>query len=212
MDIPASGRFDAVAVFVDINGFTTMVSAGAGDMVAQFTSDVLAGAVKGVEDSGGEVVAFIGDALLGILPDAHSAVSACARIAKDCDRQCEWISDTQRESPHIWSFAPGGPGLKIAFEWGSIESARIGSRKLGIQSLLIGEPINYASRISGAGEGNRCVCGPAAANLLKAAGYDRLKGPEVHHAKGVSYPYFELDLGDFWLTGKRVSGEDSYLG
>jgi hypothetical protein len=40
IEIPKRGGFDAFAMIVDINGFTTMVSRG-GD--AQFTRDVLSG-------------------------------------------------------------------------------------------------------------------------------------------------------------------------
>jgi class 3 adenylate cyclase len=214
MEIPATGSFHAFAMIVDINGFTKMVSDGAGDMVAEFVRDSLGGAVQAVEEAGGEVMAFMGDALLGILPDAESTVGACGRIAKDLDRLCEWVSNHQEHWPQLWSFAPGGPSLKLAFECGLIEQATISSRRLGTQNLLVGEPINYASRISGAGEGNRCVCGPKAVNSVRAAFDYRIEGPRLHQSAKPDgpYEYYDIDLGDLWLSGKRVAGEESYLG
>ena len=196
----------------DINGSTKMTRKDDGSL-AQFTRDVLTHGIEAIENAGGEVVAFMGDASLAVLPDVSSAFNVCASIAKDLDHQCEWISDSQRKAPELWPYAPGGPGLKVAFEWGTIGSTQIASLHLGVQLLLIGTPINYACRISAAGEGNRCVCGPSAARLLREAGYV-LEGPS--QCEGTKsdgpYVYFELDLGDLWASGRRADGEDSYWG
>ena len=200
MAIPNNESFSAIALVVDMNGSTAMIQrASHHTLLADFTRDVLAGGIHAVETAGGDVLTFMGDAFLAILPDASAAFEACVMIARDLDHQCEWISDVQQQDPLAWSFAPGGPGLTIAFEWGTLHSTEISSRVLGTQILLVGEPINYASRISAAGAGNRCFCGPCAASLLTELGYV-LAGPTRYHGTKSDgpYVYFELDLEDIW--------------
>ena len=81
---------------------------------------------------------------------------------------------------------------------------------LGTQVLLVGDPINYASRISAAGAGNRCLCGPRAAGLLRELGYG-LAGPFRHPGTKSDgpYVYFDLDLGDIWISGHRATVDAS---
>jgi class 3 adenylate cyclase len=58
------------------------------DSIAQYTGDVLCGAIEAIESQGGEVVAFMGDAILGIVKEGEAAVRACFLIAKQVNRQC----------------------------------------------------------------------------------------------------------------------------
>lgn len=211
MEIPRGGSFTGIALLVDINGFAVMVNHADTDLIAQFTSDVLVGGVGAVEDVGGEVVAFMGDAFLAVLPDVEATVQACFRIAKDLDDQCEYITNAQNKQPNFAPFAPGGPMLKITFESGWFDTARISSRFAGEQRLLVSSAINYASRIASAGAGNRCLFGPLAAPLVQQAG-QTVTGPFTHTAKDGTYDYFELDLWDSWASGTRLPGEDSYMG
>lgn len=200
MQNPNNRSFSAIALVVDLNGSTAMIQrAPHHTLLADFTRDVLVGGIHAVETAGGDVRAFMGDAFLAILPDASAAFQACVMIARDLDRQCEWISDVQKQDPLAWSFAPSGPGLTIAFEWGTLHPTEISSHALGTQVLLVGEPINYASRISAAGAGNRCLCGPRVASLLTELGYVLAGSTRYCGTKSDGpYEYFELDLGDIW--------------
>ena len=207
--IPETGHIDAYAIIVDLNQFTNMVARaeeGPND-IAQFTSDALSGSIMEIESEGGEVVAYMGDAILAIIADHDSVIRACFGIAKDTDRQCEYISDAQSHSKDIWPFAPGGPSVKISIEHGRLEISTITSRFLGEHRLLVGSSINYAARISAAGKGNRCVVGPRAAKLAFSS-FD-LDGP--HHIKGKSgeqsYEYYLFSMGDTWIEGRRRKGE-----
>jgi class 3 adenylate cyclase len=190
----------AFAMIVDINGFTRMVVKGEDELIAQFTRDVLAGGITAVEHCGGEVVGFMGDAFYALLFDADKVFECCTGIAKDLDEQCEYISQVQSESP-VFSFSPGGPGLKIGIEYGWLEVSTISSNYLKEQQLFIGPAVNYASRITSAGKGNRCLFGPEAAKQ----GLDDYshRGPfKVRGKAGEKlYTYFELDLDDIWWTG-----------
>ena len=201
-------------MIVDLNGFSGMVAAAeeVGDLIAQFTRDSLVGAIQEIEMEGGEVVGFMGDAILGILPDGDSAVKACFGIAKDLDHMCEYISSEQAGCKEIWAFAPGGPSIKIAIEFGRMDVSTIKSRLLGEHRLLIGSPINYAARISKAGEGNRCIIGQAAAK--KEFGNYQLSGPHSISGKPgePDYEHYFLDLSDIWIEGPRSPGEETYWG
>ena len=210
-DIPEWGFIDAYALIVDLNGFTSMVrSAEAkGGSAAQFVRDVLAGAIEEVEFHGGEVVGFMGDAILGVITSGEDVVSACFGIADDLDRQCEYISNAQRKSSDLFSLAPVGPSLKIAIEFGSLDVSSIESRLLGQQRLFVGTAINHASRIAAAGVGNRCLVGPAAAR--EAFSSYGLEGPYsiVGKPGEPPYEYYNFSMGDVWIEGPREDGKDT---
>jgi class 3 adenylate cyclase len=201
ISIPRSGAISAFAMIVDINGFTGMVENAEGDDIAQYTRDVLVGAIEAVENNGGEVVGLMGDAFYALLSDADEVFKCCVGIAKDLDRQCEYISECQSETPELFSFSPGGPGLKIGIEYGLLDISPIHSNYLKAQNLFIGNAVNYASRITAAGKGNRCLIGPKAAkqglNQYSHRGPFTVKGK----AGEKRYTYFELDLDDIWWTG-----------
>ena len=204
--LPTSGFFDAFTMIVDINGFTSMVAEGDRSLIAHFVRDVLVGSIHAIEEAGGEVVGFMGDAVLGVLPNSESTAQACFVIAKDLDDQCAYISSAQEENPDNWSFAPGGPSLKIGIEHGCLSVAEIESRALGTHRLIIGSAINHAARILAAGTGNRCFIGPSAAEH----GFSNyaLAGPYSVAGKDgePDYEYFQLDLSSIWIEGKSEDG------
>jgi len=205
-DLPTRGLFEAFAIIVDINGFAGMVAESDRNLIADFVRDVLVGSIHAIEEAGGEVVGFMGDAVLGVLPDAESAAQACFVIAKDLDSQCAYISNAQKENPDNWSFAQGGPSLKIGIEHGWLSVSEIASRALGTHRLFIGSAINHAARILAAGKGNRCLIGPSA----EEHGFSNyaLVGPySVAGKEGEpGYEYFQLDLSSIWIEGKSEDG------
>lgn len=205
MELDDGKSIEAFAVIVDINHFTKMVrdaeEAVDGCLIAQFVRDVLIGSVPAIESEGGEVVGFMGDALLGLLPNAGSFVRAVCRIAKDVEDQCDYIGQAQSEFPNTWSYSKGGPSVKITAEFGLLKVSMIESRLLGNQRLFIGDAINYAARIGTAREGNRCLIGPRAYELIRNAGYDHdIRGPFVVNGKTheQDFEYFQFGLGEIW--------------
>lgn len=77
-----------------------------------------------------------------------------------------------------------------------MEVNSIATRFLGEQLLLAGRNINYAARISGPGDGNRCVVGP---ELAKVWPYEPLRGPyECIGKHNLKCTFFEFDMGDVW--------------
>lgn len=206
MKLPKMGCIEAFAVIVDINQFTAMVNKGSD---TQFVRDVLTGGITAIEDEGGEVVGFMGDAFYGLLPDAQAFFNAAIRIAIDLDQQCEWISENQADDPALWTFVDGGVGLKVTTEFGLLDIDTIHSRFLGEQRLFIGNAVNYAARIGAGGKGNRCLLGPRAANLVRNVGCE-LHGPFTIKGKAHegSYEYFHLDLGNIWREGELGKSDD----
>ena len=204
---------DAFAVIVDINGFSRIVEASAGNLIAQYVRDVLVGGIKAIEEQSGKVVSFMGDAFLAILENAEQVCNACFMIAKDVDRLCEYISSVQTDDAYAWAYSPGGSGLAISIEYGWFDVSEICSNLLGEQQLFIGPPINYAHRIGQVGEGNRCHIGPQAAALIREAGFD-LEGPfTACFKKGEpDREYYRFDLSDIWREGKLRSGDETYWG
>lgn len=204
--LPSMGIFEAFAIIVDINGFTGMVAASNRNLIADFVRDVLAGSIYAIEEAGGEVVGFMGDAVLGVLPDAESAAQACFVIAKDLDAQCAYISNAQEQNADNWSFVPGGPSLKIGIEHGLLSVTEIKSRALGAHRLVIGSAINHAARILAAGKGNRCLIGPSAVEH----GFSNyaLAGPYTIAGKDgePDYEYFQHDLSSIWIEGESEDG------
>jgi class 3 adenylate cyclase len=214
MELPKIGKIDAFAIIVDINAFTPMVSKSAycNDSISQFVRDILSGGIEILEKHGGNVVSFMGDAFLAVIDNVDSLYMACVGIAKDLDRICEYISNHQSNFPDAWSFARGGPSLKIGVEYGWMDLSTISSKLLGEQKILIGPPINYATRIAASGEGNRCNVGPLA--MDRGMNQWRNSGPYTKMGKLVEgeYIYWEMELGDIWI--KRTLGEydDTYWG
>jgi class 3 adenylate cyclase len=204
MEIPQFKHFPAFSMIVDVNSFTALVAKhelGAG--VAQFVRDILAGPIAVVEEAGGSVIGVNGDAIFAILPDAESTFMACAGIAKDLNRTCEYLADTD----YITSI-PAPPSLKIGVEYGTLDSSTITTKALGSIPFCIGPATNYAARIIAAGEGNRCHIGPAAFDAGMDAWLSRKTIQEVAGKRDEpAYSYYVLDLGDIWIEGQGDDGE-----
>jgi class 3 adenylate cyclase len=202
MELPRQGFIEAYAMIVDINGFTSIVDKSLGHNIAQHIRDVLNGGIDSVESNNGQVIGFMGDAFFAVLPKTSDVLNCCEQIAKAVASQSTSISKDPKSTPIYWPYTPNGPSLKVSVEYGWMDVSTIGSRAIGEQRLMIGPPINYANRIGSAGEGNRCLIGPNAAQLI---GVDRedLIGPfKVEGKKGEGiYTYYRLDLSHLWNEG-----------
>lgn len=201
-------------MIVDINHFTTMVRRTWDTTSAILTRDILEGAIERVEQNGGEVVGFMGDAFLALLDSVDSVFTSCVGIAKNVDDVCSYFSEAQRTDKHAWPHLKGGPSLKIMVEYGHIDTADIQSRRLGKQTLFVGDALNTASRLGRAGKGNRCLLGERAGPMIGKI-FTNVTGPfnvrGKRRAEG-TFRYYKLDLGDIWKEGPLGRGEDTYWG
>jgi class 3 adenylate cyclase len=196
---------EAFAMIVDINGFTLLVNSHIDASIAQFTHDVLIGGIGLVEEQGGQVVGLMGDAFYALLPDAKSVVECSIGIAIDINKQCEYLDHLHSDLKS--TEYPEGIGVKIAVEYGSLDVANIQTRAMRRQRLFVGEAVIYATRISGAGKGNRCLLGPVAAEMVQEEcdlkGPYKLKGKEGEPL----YTYYRMDLSEVWLEGPVSDGK-----
>jgi class 3 adenylate cyclase len=207
----------AFAIIVDINNFVKMVTSATngatkGKFVAQFTRDTLSHAIQSIEGHGGEVIAMMGDCVVGVVPQGNEICAVCEEIAGAVNRECQHISEHQLLCPEDWDYAPGGLSMKISIEFGCMSVTTICSHQLGTQQLIIGPALNYASRITQTGVGNRCVLGPIAAGMEEFSSR-RLRGPSrvVGKAEGAEYLCYDLCMDDLWIEGSRGEDQLSYL-
>jgi class 3 adenylate cyclase len=207
IEVPKNGSIQGFAIIVDINGYSNIVAHPDANLIAQFTRDVLYGSVNAVENNNGIVVGFMGDALLAFIEDAEDVGKCCYEIAKDIDKQCEYLSNNSDAFP----FAPKGPSLKIGIEYGYFDVSEIWSKFLGNQRIFAGVAINYAQRISNAEIGNRCLVGPKAYEMGMDSFTYKNGGPyEIEGKNGEGkYVYYQVNLGDIWREGET---EESYWG
>lgn len=216
--LPDNATLNAFAIIVDINNFTRMVTDAVrgstqGKFVAQFTAEALDGVIRAIEAHDGEVMAVMGDAVFGIIPEDSSICGACEEIAAGVNRKCRCISEHQIHAPDDWHYAPGGLSMKIAIEFGSMSVTTIHSHQTGTQRLIVSRAVNYASRISQGGKGNRCLLGPVAASMPGFSSRP-LRGPiplEESKADGESYIYYELPMGELWAEGALGRDRLSYV-
>lgn len=206
----------AYAVIVDINNFASMVreavsGCSRGELIAQFTSETLKGAISAIEDHEGHIVSVMGDAILGIVSKGQHIFKICAAIASTVNRACRHVSDRQRAFPSDWHYAPGGISLKICIEFGWMDVSTVTTRQSGEQKILIGPAINHASRIGQAGAGNRCLIGPAAARMKDFASHP-MRGPFYIAGKDDEgdYGYYEVNLSHLWREGGCDDGRTTY--
>lgn len=198
--------FAAFSLIVDINGFTRMVRNSNQVSIAHFVRDLLSGSVAAIEEAGGDVVEVMGDAILGILPDADAAAGACFEIARDLNAQGGYAALALASGPGSWEALPSRPSLKIGIEYGRLDVSAISSRLLGVHPLIIGEPINHVARILSVGHGNRCLVGPRA----REQGFSNYPMSGPYYVKGKAeepdFEYYQLDLGDIWNEDVGESG------
>ena len=206
MKPPGVTPIRAYAVIVDINHFAAMVSAAVtgpsrGELIADFVSRTLTGAIDAIEFRGGHVMGVMGDAVFGVLSKGDAIFDLCEDIARSVNEASLRITCHQAAFPDAWHYSPGGPSLKICIEFGWMDIATITTRQLGTQKLLIGQAINCASRLGQAGTGNRCLVGPVAAGMLDLSPH-AMRGPFNMPGKADEPDIicYELDLDTLWRT------------
>ena len=108
------------------------------------------------------------------------------------------------------SFQPHGATSAASLTYREIEVLQLVAG--GADRMLVGPAINHASRIGRAGTGNRCLVGPVAAGM---PGFSKksLRGPLrlEGNDSGSGYTFYEVEMADFWLEGRRKKDRISHL-
>ncbi len=175
----------AVLWYCDLRGFTQLADRlPREELIALLNGyfEIMGGAV---EDHGGEILKFIGDAMLAIFPledTDHRGADACARALDAAQDALKGMEERNAERA-AW----GQPTLRcgIALHTGEVMYGNIGSANR-LDFTVIGPAVNLVSRIEGlCNRLDRTVLASAA--VAEACG-DRLVSLGWHPVKGLRNP------------------------
>jgi adenylate cyclase len=186
----------AVIWYADIRGFTPLSDAAPGPVVIELLNDVFEIMTAPMRERGGQVLKFIGDAMLAIFPfeDADRA-ETCRRAldaATEAMRNIETLCGTRAAAD-----APFAP-VDLALHLGDALYGNVGATDR-LDFTVIGPAINEAARIE-------ALCQPLGRAVLVSAEFvagmnapdKRLKSLGRHALRGVKEQkeIFALELGE----------------
>jgi adenylate cyclase len=174
-------EIDAAITFCDIRGFTAASAEMSGAELVAMLDDTFDIVVEAVQAEGGDVLKFIGDAVLAVFRDEPTrAAERALRAAEATEARLTAWSDN-REAAGLRRVEVGF-GLHIGrASYGNVGGAR------RLDFTVIGRDVNIASRVEG-------LCRPLAARLVateafvRALGAPVLEDGGVHTLKGVPDP------------------------
>lgn len=145
-------EIDAAIMFCDLRGSTRLEEELArADYIAllnrffETTSAV-------VQTHGGEVLKFIGDAVLAVFPDTEGGEVACREAMQAAREIVAQLAQQRREDPD------GSGDCSIGISYGNVTYGNVGSRER-LDFTVIGHPANVAARLGDYGKsvGHRVV-------------------------------------------------------
>lgn len=136
-------RIDAAIWFSDLRGFTERSAAVGPLALVEWLNAYFGTIAQPIEAEGGEILKFVGDAVLAVFPvtghrTPHMACDSALRAARAANRRLGELEATRRES-----FAHG-----IALHIGEVQYGNIGAERR-LDFTVIGPAVNLASRVEG---------------------------------------------------------------
>jgi adenylate cyclase len=185
----------AVIWYADIRGFTPLSDSAPGPVVIEFLNDVFEILTASLRERGGQVLKFIGDAMLAIFPfEGSDQAETCRRAldaATEAMRNIEALCGTRTAAG-----APAAP-VDLALHLGEALYGNVGATDR-LDFTVIGPAINEVARIE-------ALCEPLGRAVLVSAEFvagmkdpdSRLKSLGCHALRGVKErkEIFALDLG-----------------
>jgi adenylate cyclase len=185
----------AVLWYADVRGFTPLSDSAPGPVVVELLNDVFEILTASLRERGGQVLKFIGDAMLATFAfDDADRAETCRRAldaAIEAMRNIEALSSAR--------VAAGGPvaPVDLALHLGNVLYGNVGAIDR-LDFTVIGPAINEVARIE-------ALCQPLGRAVLVSAEFvagmkgadSRLKSLGRHALRGVKEPkeIFALDLG-----------------
>ena len=188
ISVGALVSLDAAIWFSDLRGFTAISENLTAQALVEGLNSYFEVVVGAIYASGGEVLKYIGDAILAVFPvasfaDSRAACAAALAAARDSSARLVGLN-TQRRAHGSPEFAHG-----IGLHLGEAQYGNIGSRER-LDFTVIGREVNLASRVEGLCKetGEEILCSAAFAALCastRPVRSFRLKGfaePMMIHA------------------------------
>ncbi len=175
--------FDAVIWFSDVRGFTQLSDRSDPGRVIEILDghfDALAGAIA---DNGGEVLKFIGDAVLAIFPLGDDPRGACRRALTAAEAGFAALG---RFNEALTARGDAPVEVGIALHRGRVMYGNIGARDR-LDFTVISSAVNEASRLES-------LCKPLGARLTLSAAF--VETAEIHERV--------VDRGEQALKGVRA--------
>ena len=133
----------AVILSCDLRGFTSRVDSSSIEQVLQDLDQYFACVAKPIMEQGGEVLKYIGDAVLGIFPFIESETAACAnalRAVAYAFRSLEQINNKQKNLERVEI------KFGVALHIGTVMFGNIGTEKR-LDFTVIGSAVNEVCRV-----------------------------------------------------------------
>ena len=185
----------AVIWYADIRGFTPLSDSTPGSAVVELLNDVFEILTASLRPRGGQVLKFIGDGMLAILPFEEADQGETCRRALDAAIEAMRNIDALNGA-RAAAGAPFAP-VDLALHLGEALYGNVGATDR-LDFTVIGPAINEAARIE-------ALCEPLGRAVLVSAEFvagmkgadSRLKSLGRHALRGVKEPkeIFALDLG-----------------
>jgi adenylate cyclase len=141
-------EIDAVVWFSDLRGFTPMTAGASPRDLIAWLNEYFAAVARGIAKHDGEILKFIGDAILAVWPvgSSRSPEATCrAALAAARDANAELDLLNQSRSTRGLPLLQHGIGLHI----GPVQYGNIGAEKR-LDFTVIGSAVNMASRLESA--------------------------------------------------------------
>jgi adenylate cyclase len=185
----------AVIWYADIRGFTPLSDAAPGPVVVELLNDVFEILTASLRERGGQVLKFIGDAMLAIFPFGETDHAKTCQRALDAAIEAMGAIDVLNAA----RAAAGAPValVDLALHLGDVLYGNVGATDR-LDFTVIGPAINEAARIE-------ALCEPLGRAVLVSADFiagmtaadDRLTSLGSHPLRGVKErkEIFALELG-----------------
>jgi adenylate cyclase len=153
-------EIDAVIWFSDLRGFTPMTAGASPRELVASLNDYFTAVARGISKHHGEILKFIGDAILAVWPVAGTeSVEATCKAALAAARDANAELDELNQARQLRGLEPlqHGIGLHV----GPVQYGNIGAEER-LDFTVIGSAVNTASRLEG-------VCAKLGVRLIASA-------------------------------------------
>jgi adenylate cyclase len=173
-----TGELSRCAIaFSDMRGFTSFADRRSPHEVVEMLDSFFEAVAGPIQEGGGEILKFIGDAVLAVFPiEGDDPADACRRAFAAAKSALEGVVELNRRRPSPLD-------LGLALHLGEVMYGNIGSRER-LDFTVIGAAVNEASRIES-------LCKEVGSSLLLSRAF----------VEGLGAPELVASAGSFTLKG-----------